>query len=278
MLYVAVTRAKKRLYLFGHVSKFDGDEFKVENKSLLSSLEHIIKPEMIREVSEEEDKEDDLGDENSLPLKRLPLSWEMPEPCKALEVKVEEKADVASVEKPEFLWAGETIKHMGTVIHSYLCRIAREGIKLWSTERAGTEKGHLAAMLRKHGLSRADADLMALEGIDLLCKTVEDSRGRWILGPQMEAESEMPISAVIDGKVVHRVIDRTFVDEGGVRWIIDYKISRHKGGDSTDFLINEKERYRGQLEEYASLLALAGEKRRIKKGLYYPAMSEWIEW
>ena len=50
------------------------------------------------------------------------------------------------------------------------------------------------------------------------------------------------------------MIDRTFVDEAGVRWIIDYKTSDHEGGDLENFLEAEKERYQEQLERYARLM------------------------
>ena len=30
-------------------------------------------------------------------------------------------------------------------------------------------------------------------------------------------------------KFVHVVLDRTFVDSSGVRWIVDFKLSRHEG-------------------------------------------------
>ena len=79
-------------------------------------------------------------------------------------------------------------------------------------------------------------------------------------------------------KIVHRVIDRTFIDKEEIRWIIDYKISRHKGSDMDRFLNNEKERYKSQLDGYEKILRAGGEKREIRKALYYPAQKGWIEW
>ena len=59
---------------------------------------------------------------------------------------------------------------------------------------------------------------------------------------------------MIDGKLPEWVIDRTFVDESGVRWIIDYKTSDHQGGDIENFFESERERYQEQLERYARLM------------------------
>jgi hypothetical protein len=66
------------------------------------------------------------------------------------------------------------------------------------------------------------------------------------------------------------------VDEFGVRWIIDYKTSRHEGTDVQAFLDREKSRYQPQMETYARLLA--GETRPIRLGLYFPLLSGWRAW
>src|SRR5690606_32037134 len=50
-------------------------------------------------------------------------------------------------------------------------------------------------------------------------------------------------------------VDRSFVDAEGRRWIIDYKTSTPAQGQSlSDFLNQEVERYRPQLDNYARLL------------------------
>ena len=82
---------------------------------------------------------------------------------------------------------------------------------------------------------------------------------------------------MIDGNLCEAVIDRTFIDEDGVRWIIDYKTSAHEGAGRENFLEREKERYREQLERYARLM-LQRDDRPIRLGLYFPLLSEWLEW
>jgi ATP-dependent helicase/nuclease subunit A len=73
------------------------------------------------------------------------------------------------------------------------------------------------------------------------------------------------------------VIDRTFVDEDGVRWIIDYKTGSHEGGGLETFLDDEKERYREQLERYARLM-VQRDARPIRLALYFPLLGGWREW
>jgi ATP-dependent helicase/nuclease subunit A len=102
-------------------------------------------------------------------------------------------------------------------------------------------------------------------------------RGRWILDAHAEAVSEWEIAGAAGGRLRHVRIDRSFVDVDGVRWIIDYKTSSHEGGGLEEFLNNERERYRAQMEGYAELVtALDG--RPVRLGLYFPLLGGWREW
>lgn len=136
----------------------------------------------------------------------------------------------------------------------------------------------MKAMLLALGLNRDESRRRALECAEVLCKALNDPRGRWILESQKESSVELPVTGVVKGRVARVVIDRTFVDDKDRRWVIDYKTSRHEGGALDEFLKSEKERYRLQLERYADILISGGETREIKKGIYYPALGAWIEW
>ena len=74
---------------------------------------------------------------------------------------------------------------------------------------------------------------------------------------------------MVDQQVQHVILDRTFIDEAGIRWIIDYKTGVFKEGD-IDF-------YYPQLERYARIMALR-DPRPIRLGLYFPLCSTWREW
>jgi len=77
--------------------------------------------------------------------------------------------------------------------------------------------------------------------------------------------------------VRHVVIDRSFVDAEGVRWIIDYKTGTHTGGGVEEFLDREQVRYAPQLEGYASLVGQL-EERPVRLGLYFPVIPGWRTW
>ena len=62
-----------------------------------------------------------------------------------------------------------------------------------------------------------------------------------------------------------------------MRWIIDYKTSRHEGGQLEEFLDNEQIRYSEQMARYARLMSRWREEP-IRLGLYFPLLSGWREW
>jgi ATP-dependent exoDNAse (exonuclease V) beta subunit len=107
-----------------------------------------------------------------------------------------------------------------------------------------------------------------------------DSRGRWLLGLETrleETQSELALSGVVNGRVVSGVIDRTFRDERGTRWVVDFKTSSHEGGGLEAFLDAEALRYRPQLQRYAQLMKLFRPQEEIRAALYFPLLRAWKE-
>jgi ATP-dependent helicase/nuclease subunit A len=106
----------------------------------------------------------------------------------------------------------------------------------------------------------------------------QDPRGRWILKKGYRDDfREHALSGHSHGAIVRVVFDRSFIDEHGIRWVIDYKTSQHVGGGLEEFLDREVLRYRPQLQRYASLARKLGTEP-VRVGLYFPLMRAWREW
>jgi hypothetical protein len=67
------------------------------------------------------------------------------------------------------------------------------------------------------------------------------------------------------------------VDERGVRWIVDFKTGSHEGGGLEQFLDEEVQRYRDQLQRYARLMRLFRPDQPVRAALYFPLMKQWRE-
>jgi ATP-dependent exoDNAse (exonuclease V) beta subunit len=109
-----------------------------------------------------------------------------------------------------------------------------------------------------------------------LCK---DKRAAWILDQNhLEAHSEYPLTGKIEKGYKQYILDRTFIDEKGQRWIIDYKTSQPRPNESLqDFYNRAQLDHAKQLTSYGELLAQLDE-RPIYLGLYFPLFQGWHSW
>jgi ATP-dependent exoDNAse (exonuclease V) beta subunit len=183
-------------------------------------------------------------------------------------------------ETPVFDWAGETARRVGTLVHAELQAMDVAG----SDEHAIRARGpHFRRWLALHGVPADRLQEAASRVVDALVAVHRDPRGRWILQKTREDVREYALSGYVQGadrrqgEVTRVVFDRSFVDDQGVRWVIDYKTSQHIGGGLDEFLDREVERYRSQLQRYAMLAKRLGPEP-VRLGLYFPLIRAWREW
>ena len=268
LLYVAATRARRELHLIGAVAK-NGEP---ASDSPLGTLWDSVKKAF------EEPKQ--LSLLAVLPalrqnrLERFVENWQVPPKPQA--VDWEDNLVETSSEEISFDWSGLSLRSVGTVVHRFLERISREGPDSWPVARLDNHRKEIARQLQSLGIPAAEVQENLLRAIEAIRETLGDTRGRWILAGHEEAESEWELTGEIGSSLRSIKIDRSFRDSG-VRWIIDFKTGWHEGSDSAEFLNNEMERYRTQLESYGKLVA-ALDQRPIKLGLYFPLMKGWREW
>lgn len=250
---------------------------KSDSRSFFHLIGHAMSEARVTPGNEEEaDKE---VNRSEVRLKRLAPSWTLPTPslpCAPVTAGIVTAG--LHEERPVFDWAGAVARHSGTVTHRYLHRIALEGVSEWAAERVSGERTRMEAMLRGLGLNGAEARSGAKKCVQIIIAALSDERGRWILSPHGEDAAEYALTGLVEGELRRVIIDRTFVDEKGLRWVIDYKTGEHSGGDLGGFLEREKERYKAQLEGYAGLFGTVDGEIEIRKALYYPAIPAWIEW
>lgn len=278
LLYVAVTRARTNLHLLGCANvKADGS-LSASSGSFLKILWPVVEPQFAAlKPSIPAPIRNDAAWEPRL-LRRLPAQWQAPAPPPTVEWFQSRNAPASDVPEITYEWVGDTLRHVGTAVHTYLTRIASEGLDHWGAPAIHGRQAAIRSMLMNLGVSTSELDAASRQVIAALVRAITDDRGRWVLRNHAGSECELAIAGVSEGRIYEAVIDRTFIDETGVRWIVDYKTSSHAGGGVEQFLANEKERYREQLERYARLVAQR-DGRHVKLGLYFPLVAPgWIEW
>ncbi len=275
LLYVALTRAKKSLHLFAHASVSSKGKISASSNSLLNILWGSL-ADQFENLEVEESTSVDTAHSGELMLKRLPPDWQ-PTEAEALAVEsVRPASEDNNKETPEFDWATDTARFVGTITHAWLEQLACLA-KLPGLDEISAHRPAIRLQLQALGTDRLSLEQACDRVIEALTNTLQDKTGQWILSNHQQAQSEYELTYVESGDFHKAIIDRTFVDADGIRWIVDYKTGAHEGGDITSFLDNEQERYRPQLEKYARLLEQM-ESRPTRLGLYFPLMKAWRYW
>jgi ATP-dependent exoDNAse (exonuclease V) beta subunit len=276
LLYVAATRAKLRLHLLGEVKLAAGGGIKpTSSRSLLGKLWPVVESQFVPLFPAEQMPLRGVKvSDRALPnqdLIRLSSDWTLPAPPPAV-VWTPPVDEARTQDDIEFSWVGETARHVGSVVHRWLQRVADDALVGWDEERIAGMREAVSAQLAGRGVPDAELDWASDRVLAALANAITDKKGRWLLGPHERAYSEHRLVALIDGERRRLVIDRLFVTPEGEQWVVDYKTSSHEGADVEAFLGREQERYAEQLRRYADAL---GGKARC--GLYFPLLAGWRE-
>lgn len=296
LLYVAATRAKKFLHLMGHVDvteDSDGSKTIIKEPvagSLLNRLWPVVQPvygEKVRNgdllvESFFKNQNNQASGENinntSDYYLRLRSDWLMPPAPDSVSWQKQFNNQPVQ-DEIEFSWASEMARHVGNVVHRWLQQIAEDRMKGWNSAFIRAMRDQLKHNLLASGMSGDDKEftLAVKRVMSALNNAITDQRGQWILGPQQFAQNELKITGIINSLPMNVVIDRTFCDPDGNRWIIDYKTSSHEGSNREAFLDREQTRYQYQLQCYAKLMQQM-DPRPIRLGIYFPLIGGWREW
>lgn len=283
LFYVAVTRAREELHLLANAkTKKSGVEL-TKPAGFLKLLwteeeEQRFEAELARLLAGQSRQAELLFvAANETKLRRLPASWRLPDARPSVPWIPPYQTETPSDRKPTYDWVSETGRHAGSVVHDLLRRIAEDGLDAWPPARIAALDSFASRELERLGVPSTERTTAVARVLDALRNVVASERGRWILTPHANAQCEWPLAGIVGERFINARIDRTFIDEKGTRWIIDYKTSTHEGAGRPKFLRDERARYELQLNLYARLLEAAGENK-IAVGLYFPLLDEWISW
>ena len=290
LLYVACTRAKKTLHLFGSVEETNGELATPTPTSLLSLLWPALH-EKYAEAATNDAEDGEVGEDGEVidtnepvpfqpqPVQKLPQEWRPPPLQQGILTGTGATDSAADeTEAIEFSWAGETARVAGVVIHQILQRVDDHGWEHWCGQAADEQQTHCRTLLMENGIYGPHLEAALGRVTEAIEQTRNDPKAAWIFSAEhRDIKSEWPLSGTVDGKIVHIIIDRSFTDPQGIRWIIDFKSSRHEGANPEAFLTREVDRHQNQLSQYAAIVTQL-QPTEIKLGLYFPALQGWREW
>ena len=279
LLYVAATRAKARLHLVGQIDA-TADKPRPRAGSLLARLWPAVAGDFAGLTAPAVTDVPALATPPAPHvIRRLPLDWAPPPPPARIELALpaHDITPGSAHDQVEFSWASETARHVGTVVHRFLQRIAEAGLASWDGAAVRALQPACLRELKRLGVPDTEMHHAVERVTAAVAASLNDARGRWVLHAHADARAELRLTGISEDAMVDVIIDRTFVDEQGVRWIVDFKTSVHAGADREAFLDNERVRYAAQLQRYGALMRML-EAREIRLGLYFPLLGGWREW
>ncbi|MEJ2201212.1 MAG: 3'-5' exonuclease, partial [Desulfuromonadaceae bacterium] len=229
LLYVATTRAKRQLHLLGHAKPDRNGEPRPQAGSLLQKLWPVVASQFV--FGDDNQAGEAMAAPPRIPalLRRLPVDWQPPRFTSVTLPTTIQVSQPSSLKEEDLRqeifsgWENETARHVGTLTHACLERMAREGLEHWPLERLDRERPAALRRLNRLGVPAAELEGSWERIATALKSTLASERGRWILGNREQGDCELELSGLINGRLVHAVIDRTFIDNG-IRWIVDYRV------------------------------------------------------
>ena len=132
--------------------------------------------------------------------------------------------------------------------------------------------------LLRHGF-KLDTIQNAVEYIeDSLHKTLLSKELKWVFDhSQTESVAEYELQSKDTDVIQNHVIDRSFVDLEGIRWIIDYKSTKKPEHTTEDqFIVNQVALYRPQLQRYRNLFRTE-QNKGVKTALLFTNIPRLVE-
>ncbi|MFA6233420.1 MAG: 3'-5' exonuclease, partial [Bacteroidota bacterium] len=289
MLYVAATRAKRRLYFSATLKEISKNGEIVSGsprpRSFLSYLWPLLEDEIEQRYAEWRSSNDvdrasaEPASGVEIILHRVQAEWTPPRIPPDIHYPAAVRPPSDSRIEPvvsDLMWrAGRAARAAGVVVHAMLNRFAVEGEDFWRDADPKRRDAILHAAFMDAGVLQPEIEILerAAAAVE---RILQDDRGRWLLATHAQAECEVALTGIDGDTAVSVRIDRTFVSDDGVRWIVDYKTATHEGADLDAFLEGQEKLYRPQLEQYARMMR-AWDGRPVRAALYYPLLQRWRE-
>ena len=298
LLYIATTRAKKSATLFATVPKKENGEFRPPPAgSLLALIWPQLREQFSRcsqtspsPVHTTAENQANLGSTNQAtmisrlkPILKFTQAENQAIAALTADIEYHEQEQEASTDEHQQNWntpthAERVSSKMGTLIHKAFEAYTQSNSKSDYLAQLGTVATYWQLSLRSLQLSTKEMECAIRHMRETVLKTLTNPKLNWIFDNQnRESACELEIVRQKNGHLQKFIIDRTFIDQDEIRWIIDYKTSQRQPQQSeSEFIQDQIKKYRPQLENYRCLLQNT-EKRTVRLALMLTEIPALIE-
>jgi ATP-dependent exoDNAse (exonuclease V) beta subunit len=235
LLYVAATRARLQLHLFGQLDapRPGRPAPRPASGTLLERLWPALKEQF---PTADDTAATAMPDQLQLlapaaaPLERLAADWSLPQ----LPPRPQPQALAVAAYEPARAGASGS-DQVERAVCEVLRRLARRRQGLGEDAELLQQ---LTQRLQRLGSAPADVAAQSLLGLELLQACREDARLQWIFtnlrAPAARPEVPLALTGLYEGRLTSIQADLSFVDPGGTRWLIDIAPLPPAGPDATE--------------------------------------------
>ncbi|MCX7115511.1 MAG: UvrD-helicase domain-containing protein [Gammaproteobacteria bacterium] len=257
LLYVAMTRAKKRVYLCDVESKRGQHGFRKMLDGMVfasPASQTSLRPIVGWALAQQHTTEGDCWAKAQPTLERVPLIRYL-EPSVASLIPGQEQPLI-----PTYSFA----KKIGTIAHSWIQWICEHQIQ----DETQLPWDAIERDLTQTGIGDIEKNEALMMLRDQLGRLFQSDIGRWLIYPHAKAHNEYAFTVFEKEKRATYVVDRLFYCDK-MYWIIDFKTGQ-------DARLSETA-HREQVERYARYLTPELDAP-IQVGVYYLASGKWVAW
>lgn len=275
LLYVAATRARDELHLFGELPEADGEVSAPSSGTLLS----VLWPAVADDFPTEPEGSPSAAEPQQVRrpcLRRLPADWQLPAIEPGPQPRTLAVATYEPTIDPEFSWATETARFVSKAVYEQFRRLARRG-SLPSHSELDELRRSLHERLGRMGLSAQELDRATGQAFEAIRRCMDDERIRWLFSrSHRQVRGPLELTGLYEGRLVSESIDRSFVDAQGTRWVVNFCAGSAQEGASAASFAAEVERQRARLARCMALLR-AQDGSEARGLLFFPETCELIE-
>ncbi|MDD9891344.1 MAG: UvrD-helicase domain-containing protein [Gammaproteobacteria bacterium] len=286
LLYIAITRARKSAKLLATVPLSTKQELQVSQLSLLHCIWRELQRESVDfQITMIDPQLDKAGSGQVKTPEVLPTPTPLRRFCETEGLSESESRSLEqliSIEKrlhPENSEQQEDLLSacMGELIHQTLEEFGNCDEKNTFIASVDSLRDYFKLQLQNKTNSPAELDTCLDFVTTAITQTISSKEFDWVFDhTSTDSHCEYSVSILVNGKIQTHIIDRTFIDEQGVRWIIDYKSGTPKNEDECEFIARQKRAHSPQLNRYKNLFGLM-EKRETKTALLLTAIPRLVE-
>ena len=285
LLYVACTRAKKRLYLYARLRR-DPENKEICRPPSTGSLLKYIWPTLQSTIGFSREAEDGTSISAGAPplsfssLLRLPSNWQpekFPEEQLLQQYIPRYRFDNSPAKLPVFHYREDVARLYGTLLHEVMQSIGDRGLDWWRQQDLKQLTPKWMARLRSLGMPAQEVEQMCKKELAVVDASLTHARMQWIHGLYFRRYTEYPLALMAGDDITHCVIDLLLVDRTAA-WVVDYKTSEPACGQSkTEFLESEARTYRKAMRQYKKAVEGLG-FQDVNCALYMISTGDWIEY